>query len=174
MATNLEFVKSGTLITPTPYLEITDCFNSNYDVYQVVITKWTSSVANDQTRLRFIDNTNTKISTANYDNADIRLRSYSTTSEDRSVNTSWIENFGLDMQNTADNIGTVLYVYNPTNTSSYTFCQWQSSFHNAGNGMEAIKGIGVLKLTTEVTGLAFTSNGVNNLTEAQVSVYGVK
>jgi hypothetical protein len=173
MATNLEFIKSGTLITPTPYLEITDCFNSNYDVYQVVITKWTSSVASDDTRLRFIDNTNTKISTANYDNADIRLRSYSTTSQDKSVNTTWITTFGLDMRYTAENIGTVLYVYNPTDTSSYTFCQWQSSFFSR-NGVEPIKGIGVLKLTTEITGLAFTSNAVNNLTEAQVSVYGVK
>jgi len=174
MATNLEFIKSAELTTPNSTFSVTDCFTDKYEVFAVVINKMSSANAIDDIRFRFINSSGTTISTANYDYAYLRMISFSAFSEYKSTNQTWLMSLSIDAYQEAQNIGAVIYVYNPTNTSSYTFCSWQTSYFNSGNGVEGNKAIGVLKTTDDITGILFGANFVNNLDEAKVSVFGVK
>ena len=171
MATNLEFIKSAEA-TSTTSISITDCFTSKYDVYAITINKLSnSSTSASQLTLRFIDNTDTPITTAQYDSASHQMRSNNTSIENRNTNQTQTVFFGyIDFD--PETSSSVLYVFNPTNTSSYTFYTVQTS-SAVSNILHSFKGIGVLTETTEVTGIQFLSDP-HNMVEGKISVYGVK
>ena len=66
---------------------------------------------------------------------------------------------------------TVIYIFNPTSSSSYTFALWQ----NAGVssiGTPVRKGIGVLKQTASMTGINF--NASSSILNIRARVYGLR
>ena len=66
---------------------------------------------------------------------------------------------------------TVIYIFNPTSSSSYTFALWQ----NAGVssiGTPVRKGIGVLKQTASMTGINF--NASSNILNIRARIYGLR
>ena len=170
---NLEFIKSATGSSVSS-LSVTDCFSDNYDVYAVTIAKLEglASSGNRLINMRFIDGTGSIISSTQYDWAAQNLRSYSAFTDDKTVSDNAIERVQIYG---SDNLagGTVLYIYNPYSSSSYTFTAWQSGGLIEGPPrLYGLKGIGVHKSTQTITGVAFVTNADNvNLT---VNVYGVK
>ena len=75
--------------------------------------------------------------------------------------------------NTADGGGIELMIFNPDNSSSYTFLTSQASTHYTGNFLTMAKSIGVYQNAETVYGIKWypqsgTINGTN------ISVYGVK
>ena len=172
MATNLQFIKSASA-TSTTSISVTDCFTSKYDVYAITMNNLSgSSGSPSQVTLRFIDNTDTPITNAQYDTATLQLRSNSTGIENRNTNQTDSELLGYaDL--TPESSSYVFYVFNPTDTSSYTFFTVQSSVA-VSSVLHAFKGIGVLTETTEVTGIQFLGHTTHTFDEGTVSVYGVK
>ena len=171
MKPSLEFIKSasGTSVTT---IDITDCFTSEYDVYAITMNNLSgSSGSPSQVSLRFIDNTDTPITNAQYDTATLQLRSNNTGIENRNTNQTDSELLGYaDL--TPESSSYVFYVFNPTDTSSYTFFTVQSSVAVSAI-LHSFKGIGVLTETTEVTGIQFLAHAFN-FVSGKVSVYGVK
>jgi len=169
---NLEFIKSvsGTSVSS---LSVTDCFSAKYDVYQVLIAKL-DSTATAYGYLRFIDSGGSVISDLEYDYAQLDLTSYSTPFAQNRSTTA--QNKGLlgfaGGTGTADMGGFLITVYNPNDSSSYTFYNGQSSI-KASSGLAGSKYIGVHKVAEQITGINIlpASGSWDNIT---VNVYGVK
>ena len=167
MAGSLEFIKSASG-TSVSSLSVTDCFSADYDVYFISTSKIDTSSAG-YVRPRFINSSGITTG-SNYDQASIQLRSWTTFGEYPLVN---YNSFLYTIYQTADSYagtGLSMYVYNPYDSSSYTFMNSQSSSQNP-NGHNGYKSIGVYKVAEQITGFALTDITFDNVT---VNVYGVK
>ena len=170
MATNLQFIKSASGISVSS-LSVTDCFSDKYDVYQVLIAKL-DSTATAYGYIRFIDSGGSVISDTEYDWAEMDLTAYATFAENRNT----AQNKGLlgfaGGTGTADMGGFLTTIYNPNDSSSYTFYNGQSSI-KASSGLAGAKYIGVHKSAEQISGINIlpASGSWDNIT---VNVYGVK
>ena len=170
MATNLEFIKSASGTAST--LDVTDLFSDRYDVYKIVIPTFSRTTANWNLEMRLLNSSGTPITTL-YDNAGLIMVSYGAFGEHRNPNNDCFDVIGY---NTTDvGFGAVMYIYNPYDSSSYTFLQQQSLGWVNGSGLAGYKVIGVHKSAQQITGVQFgiyQSAGIMN--NIEVSVYGVK
>jgi hypothetical protein len=170
MAGSLEFIKSASG-TSVSSLSVTDCFSDKYDVYQVLIAKLDSTSTAAYGYLRFIDSGGSVISDSEYDYAQMDLTAYASFAENR--NTAYDK--GLlgyaGGTGTADMGGFLTTVYNPNDSSSYTFYNGQSSMKGA-SGLAGAKYIGVHKSAEQITGINIlpASGSWDNIT---VNVYGL-
>jgi len=164
---NLRLISESTGSSITSF-SITDVFSSDYDIYKVVLD--TIDFANADLFFRFINSSGSVISASNYDDAVLLLRSYSAFGELKTENGSSLGSIGFSDLSDKGN-ATVIYIFNPTSSSSYTFALWQ----NAGVssiGTPVRKGIGVLKQTASMTGINFTAS--SNILNIRARIYGLR
>ena len=173
MATNLEFIKSVNVQTASSTVQITDCFTDTYDVYKIVISDWSTDGSGNFGQVRFIDSGGSTLTT-NYDYAYQQLIDDSSFAEVRNTSATLFRGIGAqDNRDTFKNLGCVLYVYNPTDTGSYTFVTSQSSYFNHPSVFQGYKMIGVQTSTSDITGIEFFMSA-DNIDFFKASVYGVK
>ena len=167
MVGSLEFIKSASA-TSVAFLQITDCFSDDYDVYKVLLDSDNSSNADLYTRV--INDSGTVISTGSkYDFASLELNAGSSFGQYRNTGANQFE--GIGFTSTTGN-GTVAYFYNPHNSSSFTFSMSQSSSMYT-TVIRGGKSIGVYKNADTITGLEFRQNGTD-FAYINIKVYGVK
>ena len=172
MATELQFIKKETLTSTANNLQVTNCFSANYDVYKIFMTKVdTSALAN--LRMRLIKSDDTIDSTANYDNATQVMRSYNTISEQRSTNQSYYRFISAQSDPSYAGNGVEITMYNPFDSSNYTFLKTNSAGFLHAQGVYAPHGIGVNKVAQSNTGFQMLLS-TGNYEVLEVSVYGVK
>ena len=178
MAGSLELVKKTTTSANADIVSITDCFVSKYDVYKVVfIFEDDSGVANN-TFFRLLDSSNTAISSGNL--YDYAISGIGTSSGFDNRATGQNEIFLSYLPDNDLSLGKsrsqVAYVFNPYDSSSYTFTMHQTNGVSTGNEFIAHKGIGVLQQTATHKGIqiihAGSGNGIKS--GATISVYGVE
>jgi len=170
MASNLEFIKSASG-TQVSTLDVTDCFSDNYDVYKIIFNGTNTNTNGIYTAFRVIVGGTAQAS--GYDNATLFLKSYATFTEERRPSAGDFEN--VSYMGTGANGGTfgsVIYIFNPYDSSSYTFAKYQSS-GDIGLGS---KTIAVYKVADQVTGLQFKPENAfaSAKFDMDISVYGVK
>jgi hypothetical protein len=174
MAGSLEFINSFEITGSTSAFSCDNVFSADYDVYNI-IASGISLVGTTQTNLsmRLIDNTGSVISGANdYAYASLGMSSNTTFSEYRDGSGSLILNaFGKD--DGIEGSSSSIYVYNPNDSSSYTFVQWQASGDN-GTALEGYKGIGVYTTAETIRGFQLLETATRPFDEGKISVYGVK
>ena len=171
MAGSLEFIKSASG-TSVSSLSVTDCFSAKYDVYAFFIVKQ-DTTADVDTHLRFIDSGGSVISNLEYDTALLGLLSYAGFTEGRATNADRIYNIQRGETVSAENGGSIHYIFNPYDSSSYTFHQTSGAGAVGSSGLIGNKGIGVHKVAEQITGFnLFPNSGSYDYLE--VSVYGVK
>ena len=169
MATNLQFIKSasGTNVTT---LSIADCFKQGYDVYKITLNSESNST-DGYFGFQLIDNSSSIITGSEYDEAVLGLRSYNSYLENRSATASMVS-AGYDQDNGAT---MVIYIYNPDDSSSFTFGNFQSGGGTSSNQLFGTKGIFVHHTAEIISGIHFKmSAGSNDFNYINVSVYGVK
>jgi len=175
MAGSLEFIKSASG-TSVSSLDVTDCFSADYDVYYVSLTKVDTSL-DCSIQIQTVDSGGANTG-SNYDMAGLYMRAWTSFAESKLTNQSaWGNSSNFTMLaggNSAYDMGVGFYVFNPYDSSSYTFIQGQQS-GTVPSGKYGIKHIGVYKVAEQITGLQFKTIGItpifNNIT---VNVYGVK
>ena len=168
---NLEFIKSASGSTVSS-LSVTDCISADYDVYQITVVESDTSATGWQ-KINFIDSGGTD-TTANYDFACLELRNYTSFGENRYTNLTNFPLIWYQDENLTDFGGYTCYVFNPYDSSSYTFVQHQTvSYENANNSLRGDKGIGVQKTAVQNTGINFFPM-TGNYDNIEVKVYGVK
>jgi len=173
MAGSLEFIKSvsGSSVGT---LDVTGIFSSAYDVYQITITKM-EQTANGWNEMRFLDSGGTSITASEYDIATLELKSYASFSEYKATNANRFETINYSGTGSSVAGALTMYIYNPYDSSSYTFASWQSNGFRTGLGSIGGKVIGVHKSTEQISGVHFISGGSGSVfTNLEVSVYGVK
>ena len=170
MAGSLEFIKSASG-TSVSSLSVTDCFSASYDVYFVNV-KGLDSTNDGDVEMRFIDSGGSVISDSEYDCAFLQLKSNASFVEVRRTNIDGIENIGVS---NADDYGAgnATYIFNPNDSSSYTFVTSQSAgWRQADSSMRGHKVIAVHKSAEQITGLNIFQESGLNLT-LTISVYGL-
>ena len=170
MAGSLEFIKSASG-TSVSSLSVTDCFSDKYDVYFVSITKLDRTNAN-YLGLRVRDSGGVD-STANYDFASLQIESSTSFGELRNTNqtsfTTPVQYQGTGADNGA---GLSMYVFNPFDSSSFTFFLSQSVGYYS-SGLIGHKMIGVHTVAEQILGLEFLPR-VGTFDNITANVYGVK
>jgi len=166
---NLEFIKSATASSVSS-LDVTDCFSSTYDVYIVNLIMG-GSATNKDIRLRYIYSGGTD-TTTNYETAALFTGSYTTFIELRYTGqTSHL----VTGYNFTGGTGINYTIFNPNNSSSYTFLKSQSSgaYSSTGTKLVGTKAIGVHKVEQANTGIQIVPSA-STLENIEVFVYGVK
>ena len=176
MATNLEFIKSASG-TSVSSLDVTDCFSADYDVYYFALAVTNQSTGTNNIGARLLDSGGSEVSTTTYDMAILDLNSYTTFGETRLTAQTSFRNLTMsDNDNPQEDGNASFYVFNPYDSSSYTFsiCQSAMILETGGttNRFRGRKQIYVEKTAQSNTGLKFIPNTGN--CDIEVSVYGVK
>ena len=174
MATNLEFITAVEITSSQSTTNVDNIFSSNYDVYKIVL-RGISTVGTTDLNLnaRLIDNSGSVISDNEYDYAVLQLKSNASFTENKNTNFSRIDRISFSDQS-PESQGTVLYVYNPNSSSSYTFLNWQDT-HARGGGGSGFKGIAVHKVAETIRGINFFDVYTDRpYDKGTISVYGVK
>lgn len=169
MAGNLQFIKSATGSSVSS-LSVTDCFSDKYDVYYLSMVTNDLSTATDN-NYRYIDSGGSVISDSSYDYASLFMPMYANFTEGKATNgTSALGvSFG---NNGTEGFGLSMYIYNPFNSSSYSYAQVQSVFRYPAGGNQSYKSLSVLKSATSCTGINFfpSSGTYDNI---NLRVYGL-
>jgi hypothetical protein len=169
MATNLQFIKSvsGTNVTT---LSVTDCFKKGYDIYKITLNSESNST-DGYFGFQLIDNSSSIITGSEYHETVLALRSYNTFIENRSATASMVsagydQDFGATM---------VIYIYNPDDSSDFTFGNFQSSGGTSGNQSFGTGGMFVHDQAEIISGIHFKmSAGSNDFNYINVSVFGIR
>lgn len=169
---NLEFLHQTVISASTSSVDITDVFSSDYDVYCITTTDF-STVGTTAVGIngRFINSSGTVIS-SNYATANFTLADNATFVESRSNTASSAVMFGAFDQ-LPDSMGSVAYVFNPFDTTyTSTISQESRSDEQIYRGGKAAS---VLKNTDSITGIrVFESSGTNPFNTGKITIYGVK
>ena len=161
MATNLQFIKSVSADN-VAQLDITDCFNDNYDVYEMY---WTGNGSQNVGDLawKYLDSGGNVFANGNVDQATLRMNPSSSFSEVRDTNSNTPR--GIYTGSSDKDVAMKFVFFNPF-SSNYKFALMQ------GMSLYGGKSIFVQKDTTVAYGIRFFAN--QNFTPINVSVYGVK
>ena len=174
MATKLQFIKSasGSSISS---LDVSDCFSSQYDVYFVSISKG-DFTGNAYTQIRFLDSGGSLINQTEYDFATLDLRSSAGSfSELKGTSQSSFPNIALTQTGADDFGGINFYIYNPFDSTSFTFLTLQaSSFGGSTPLLRGSKYIGVHKSAEQISGFQMNRSDSATMDNMTVNVYGVK
>lgn len=169
---NLQFIKETSTSSNVSSLSVTDCFTSQYDVYKCIYT--VNEVGTELATETRLLNASGAVTSSNYDHAvQLMATNGSYSGESNVGNDKW--------QYTMYNEGSVggfyvMYIYNPTDSSSYTFANWQMASHYIASSTSvglSRKGIGVLKVAEAHTGIQVYA-GSSNITNSKLTVYGVQ
>ena len=174
MAGSLEFIKSATG-SDVNTLSITNCFRDRYDVYKIVghTAEYRPTDTNViDLRHRLIDSGGSVISDNEYDSARLLMKGESSFDNDRFTSLSYM--YGTMQLGNYDNAGIVEYIFNPYDSSSYTFTKSQMAGKNSGD-FYGHKAIGVHKSAETIRGFQlYESNGARTFGGGTINVYGVK
>ena len=172
---NLRFIKSVTG-TSVSTVNVTDVFTSDYDIYKITLkdVDLNPSGTNAQLRMRFI-NANGFVEAANdYDYGYHNVKSFSSFTEGKAQNTSYIEGLiwlGGDSNHAG---GSNVYVFNPYNNDLTTMCLYYStSAINTGDKHYYTRGIGMYENLARMTGFEITTSD-NTIDNVKINVYGYR
>ena len=168
MATNLQFITNVKGADNITALDIDNVFSDKYDVYFVTHLTGQSSVG--YISMSLLDSAGSEVTTTTYDKAHLSMPANQSFSERRTVNNNKWERVNYTFQNAIGGT-TSYYIYNPYNSSSFTFMTHQTGFESQGT-LYGLKGIGVERTTATRRGFRISAS--SSFSGADISVYGVK
>jgi len=175
---NLRLLNETSITSAVNGVSITDVFSSDYDIYKVTFNDLTNDTSNANIVLRFINSSGSIITASSYDWAFIDMGDaisfgqYRATGSTSLGNTdAWVVGTAVDPYSSS----AVMYVFNPFNSSSYTFATLSSSGAIATNNSRTRKAMGVLKESSSMTGFQiFQSTSSINITTGSIRIYGIR
>jgi hypothetical protein len=172
MSTNLQFIKSQDIVSGSLTFEMTDCFNSDYDVYKVIFSGMQLTITNEHYPLfRFLDTSDNEILSSNYGWAALILLATSGFQTDNETADDGFASLFIFGSTSTGEGNCEMTVYKPFDSSSYTFI---NSMDSSSVTLDGRKNVGVLKLAQSVTGLKLINSSGYIMGTGTVSVYGVK
>ena len=178
MATNLQFINSTSVSAGVTTVNVDNVFSDNYDVYycQVLGLFHDTDVSNGVEGIRLIDSGGSVISASEYDYAVLVMKaSASFTDTTRATGATFLNmNTFTDQLSDSGGANLGFYVFNPYDSSSYTFTKSQMAGKNSGD-FYGHKAIGVHKSAETIRGFQlYESNGARTFGGGTINVYGVK
>jgi len=171
---NLRLISETTIASGVQVNNVTDCFSSDFDIYKVIVSSVLATGA-DRLDIRFI-NSSGSVVTGDYDNCTLELKVDSAFGEQKYTSLDYMQNISYASQTNFG--GFSMYVFNPFNSSAYTFTTsaGYGGFVGDSGGTENInnKGIGVLKELSQIAGISLKHSGTTSGTTGRIKVYGLR
>lgn len=154
---SLRLIKEATPSSGDHYLDLTDVFTSDFDIYKVTSSNlFGDSATASALNLRFIDSGGNVLAT-NYDYCQIGMKGENTFTENRDTAPTRLWNVFGGIDDNAEAQGSRCYIYHPVSSTNHTYCMWHSANHPSGN-LRSYKGVGVLHQNISVTGFRVEIN----------------
>tara|TARA_A100001011_G_scaffold224290_2_gene232234 strand:- start:1625 stop:2161 length:537 start_codon:yes stop_codon:yes gene_type:complete len=175
MGNSLRFLKQVSFSDVTAG-DVTDVFSSDFDIYKIVSTGYdeTSGDAN-RANIRFINSSGSIDSSSSYDHASLAIEAAASGAYP-TVKSSSADHINFVLydngQSGASSSGQI-YVFNPFNSSSYTFVTFSESHFQQGYGASTEKGVGTYKVQSSLTGFRLYSSASGNF-NVRINVYGIR
>ena len=173
---NLRFINETTITSGVSTVNIENVFSADFDIYKIT-SNGISTVGTSQTDpdLRFINSSGSLILASDYDYAHQIMRADASFTEQRNTNEDeFYRFFGESVDQAPEENGQVSYIFNPFSSTSYTFALYQSMVASATLKI-AMKGIGVLKQTSSITGFQVKDNTNSRpFAGGTIRVYGLR
>ena len=152
-------------------VNITDVFSADFDIYKITFALTDKQTSSDDLSIRLINSSGSVISASEYDRANLNMKAGSSFTEGRSTGTtSFFSHSELNTSN--DSGGALSYLFNPFNSSSYTFHLAQTDGYDSSNNFLSKKIIGVHKDTTTITGFNYFAD--SGTFSATIRTYGLR
>ena len=171
-----ELVSTISADSTSTSMTITDVFSENYNIYKVVSNLHANTANNESLFVSFVDALGSPITSSNYETAHHMNRAYNVELDRPTSKLAQTNMYVWSLSSSNEGGGgCVAWVFQPYSTSSYTYLTVDNVGNAPGSGVAGTKGIGVLKLTTQVTGLyIYSPNNYNFNANSKISIYGVK
>jgi hypothetical protein len=163
---NLRLIDETTVSSSVSTVTVTDVFSSDFDVYKIVTTL--TSGGDGDGSLQYVNDAGTVLVDGTYDYALHILKS----------NTGYFDYKGQNQTTVAsltycgdEGGGTVMHVFNPFSSSSYTYGIVERIGKASGN-LRGYKGMNVYKNNVSVSGFKFTFDV--NATGGLIRTYGIR
>ena len=164
----LRLINETEITSGVAQVNITDVFSADFNIYKITVSEL-NSAGSIGANLRFINTSGSSITSSIYDYAFLNMKTDASFAEARNTNNDdWDDWFGNPSTTTSTAQG-VGYIFNPFDSSSYTFGIWQNS-----QSTRVHKKIGVLKQTSSISGFAFFTNDGFNFSSGLVRTYGLR
>ena len=149
-------------------------WDSSYDVYVVKIVNLTTSAGILSLLARFLNTSNTEISSANYDRASKQLRTGGAFSNSSATNETYMNLFDFGNNNN-EQLNAILYYFNMNNASEYSFYTIEQSRLDPYTELRGLQGGGVLTSAEATQGIKYyTNTGLTDFTGGKFTLYGLK
>tara|TARA_R100000655_G_scaffold56508_1_gene94658 strand:- start:18 stop:530 length:513 start_codon:yes stop_codon:yes gene_type:complete len=170
MSTKLEFITQVST-TGVAFLNTGQIFSAQYDNYFIQLELASSSTYNE---IYMTDSSNNKLTTAKYDQAMLVMKSNTSFTEHRDTGASvgWRE-FGAYIDNEDEGYGMSFYLFNPFDSSKYTFGIAQSA-SMVSNVLWGGKAVALYESAEQCNGLYLTNSGTVTMDYIRANIYGVK
>ena len=169
---SLEFLTSQTVTSMTSAIDFTEVFTDRYDVYYLESKNVQSDTTGYTVGIQFYES-GVLESAGVYQYGHQSGRANGTFGEGKSTTESWIH-IGADTDNTtANSSNSYTYIYNPTNSSKYTFLTKQGT-GQFGTTYAMRYGGGVLPQASAVNGFRLRSTYTTGQITGEFLLYGVK
>jgi len=162
-------------------IEITNVFNSDYDIYCIEVngTTCASQRENNSMDMRLITNAGVEITSNDYANEARFFRGFTDASFE--LGSATRDDFFILYHDTPaqDGVGNMkMWIWNPSDSSNYTFhnaeASGRMSYQTTTKRPYFIKGVGVLKKTNLITGFSFTNRDSFNMSAGTFRTYGLR
>ena len=169
---SLEFITSSSVTSMSSAVDMTSCLTSKYDVYLLTAKEVQSDTNAYTVGIQFYES-GVLESAGVYQYALVGGRTNGTFSEGRSTTEAWIHIGGDTDTDSTNSSNSYTYIYNPTNSSKYTFLTTQSTAQ-----YDAVAnfryGSGVLPQASTVDGFRLRSTYSTGQITGEFALYGVK
>ena len=170
---NLRLLNESNISSTVSTFSITNIFTTDFDVYKMVFSDFTTDTTGQVFSGRFIDSADNVISEDSlYDYAVYEMKSNGSFGEDRGVSQNNMQSIIGRMGDKDDSMGCILYIYLPTNTQTFTFVTSEFSGLSGGNARQ-FQGMFAYKKEVDVTGLQIINNN-NNFTAGKIQTFGIR
>tara|TARA_R100000008_G_C3575921_1_gene165257 strand:- start:696 stop:1223 length:528 start_codon:yes stop_codon:yes gene_type:complete len=170
---NLRLINETTVGTDVFSVNVEDVFSTDFDIYKVTIFGLERTQGSTQTRIhmRYINNSGSVVTGSTYEYATYRLKSDTSFTEANSTGTTYQQYGQIDEY--PEGAGLVAYIFNPNNSSSYTFQLWQMM--SAYNSVSiAYKGIGFEQTEASYTGFQILEVSGREFSSGTIRTYGLR
>jgi hypothetical protein len=167
---NLRLINETEITSGVSSFSVTDIFTDDFDIYKIVLSN-VSTNSNSILQYRFVNSAGSVITSSSYSRANLNLRDTSAFAE--YYNNVTNAGFGFESPGASpEGYSSVVYIFNPTNTSSYTFALYQA-MGITSSLVRGNKGIGVLLDTTNIKGINIYL-GSPTFTSGFIRTYGLR
>ena len=169
---NLRLINETEITSSVSSVSVTDVFSADFDIYCYTLTNFSGGASQATVRTKFINSSGSVITSSDYNYAFLNMNVGSSFSEVASSSANNITGFTDGVVNDLS-ATTTTWIFNPYNSSSYTFGLSQS-MSSATGIVRAKKAIGVLKLANSITGFQLVVTAGDNLDAGTIRTYGLR